>query len=52
MVGTQLMSCRRFGCRACERMRVSECACVCVCVHLCVCVMGVGYAKKEQIEMG
>mgnify|MGYP007026688695 FL=1 len=50
MVGTQLMSCRRFGCRACERMRESECACVCV--HLCVCVMGFGYAKKEQIEMG
>ena len=52
MVGTQLRPCRRFGCRACERMRVSECACVCVCVHLCVCVMGVGYAKKEQTEMG
>ena len=32
MVGTQLRPCRRFGCRACERMRVSECACVCVCL--------------------
>ena len=37
MVGTQLRPCRRFGCRACERMRVSECACVCVCVCVCVC---------------
>jgi len=37
MVGTQLRPCRRFGCRACERMRESECVCVCVCVPVCLC---------------
>lgn len=35
MVGTQLRPCRRFGCRACERMRESECVCVCTPVCLC-----------------
>lgn len=37
MVGTQLRPCRRFGCRACERMRESECVCVCVCTPVCLC---------------